>query len=82
MASSLRVTESEILAELRASLGVEERPKGFLSVREMAQELGCDESTVIRRIRKMGSRVESRRVKDKRRDGQPQIITVYRLRKR
>ena len=81
MAASVRISESEILDELRQSLGVQQRQPGFYSMVEMAEQLGCSTAAVRLRIIKWKAedRIESMRVKAVRGDGQACHITVYRL---
>jgi hypothetical protein len=79
MVARLTLTESELMDELRASIGVQERKPGFNTVAEIAEQLNCSADVVRRRLRKMGSRVESMRVKERRPDGQVQHVFAYRL---
>jgi hypothetical protein len=83
MASRVSVSECELLDEIRASLGVEERKPGFYSIPEMAEQLNCSAGAVRLKVLKMQreGRLDSMRVKVLRSDGVSSHVTVYRLKK-
>lgn len=82
MGTRITITESEILSELRASIGaVEKRPEGFYSVRELADQLNCSQGVVRNRIVEWEGqgRLEKLTVIDRRSDGVKCRIPTYRL---
>lgn len=83
MASRVKITESEILEEMRESLNIEERQPGYMSIPEMAAALDCSTATVFNRVAKWKreGKVESLRVRSMRSDGRSQVVTVFKLKR-
>lgn len=81
--ASITISESEILDELRASLGSNERPAGYLTIQEMAEQAGCSRKTAQNKVEALEAqgRVESMTVLSQRRDGVGMRVTVYRMKK-
>lgn len=76
----MNITESEILDELRASIG-EDRPAGFYTVTELATQAKISRDAVRRKLAlwKSEGRLESCFARVTRSDGNSHRTTVYRL---
>lgn len=83
MAPRIEISEDEILDELRAAICAE-RPKGFRTVQEMADELKCSRDTVQRQIKKWNAegRVESILIGSSNAAGARIRVPAYKLKKK
>jgi hypothetical protein len=81
MAPVLKISESEILDELRKSYSAVERPAGFLTIQEMVDGSGTTRNTVTRKLAEWekSGRLESQTILAERTDGRTQRVKAYRL---
>jgi predicted transcriptional regulator len=77
----VKISESELLDELRASIGAGERPEGFHTVGEYAEQLGCGKDLVRRHIEEWthAGRIESMLASLPKKNGARQRVMVYKL---